>query len=60
MAGIKNSKDIFFRKKFIFLIQYSLESKIFDWISEKFNVETLMTEKGKLIIIEEKDHKTDE
>lgn len=55
MAKTDNSEDIFFRKKFTFLIQYSLESKIFDCLRQRFNVETVMTKKGKLIIVEKKD-----
>lgn len=60
MAEVKDSEDIFYRKRFTFLIQHPLESRMFSWLREKFNVETLMTKKGKLIIVEEKDHEPDE
>ena len=48
------NQDIFFRKKYCFLIQHGLESKVFDWLQEKFEVETVNTKKGKLVILEGK------
>ena len=48
------SKDIFFRKYYTFHMQYQIESKIFDWLRQRFKLKTMNTDKGKLIIIERK------
>lgn len=51
----KESKDIFFRKRYILMIQYALEDKIIRMIKNKFQVEEKDTDKGTILIIEDKD-----